>query len=54
MWFLVGLFCSPMALRPDATCTIPRGKYILFPIANATWIQTPQDEEAHPEYTETD
>ena len=53
MWFLSGYFFA------DGTPEIhdykvPRGKYVLFPIANATWIQTRKDEEAHPEYTETD
>ncbi len=53
MWFLAGYFIG------DGTpvvrdCTVPRGKYILFPIANATWIQTRQDQEVNPQYTETD
>lgn len=47
-WFLAGTF-SPMAV--ERHCTIPRGKYILFPIANAFWINSALDD---PNNTEAD
>lgn len=53
MWFLVGYFFGD-GTPIERDCTVPQGKYILFPIANATWIQTRQDQEANPQYTETD
>jgi hypothetical protein len=49
VWFLTGVWGG--GTDPDRSCTIPRGKYILFSIANSIWIQTPFDP---PNYTETD
>ena len=40
-WFLAGVWNGGTATR---SCTVPRGKYILFSIANVFWIQTPQDD----------
>jgi hypothetical protein len=49
VWFLTGVWGGGTDL--ERSCTIPRGKYILFSIANSIWIQTPFDP---PNYTETD
>jgi hypothetical protein len=48
VWFLAGVWGGGTATR---SCNVPGGKYILFSIANAVWIQTPDDP---PTYTETD
>ena len=47
-WYLAGVNGGGTAER---SCAIPRGKSILFPIANNFWIQTPLDD---PTNTETD
>lgn len=48
VWFLAGIFIGGTAER---NCTIPNGKYILFPIANAFWINSAWDD---PNNTEAD
>ena len=48
VWFLAGIFGVGTV---DRTCTVPRGRYILFPIANAFWINSALDD---PNNTETD
>ena len=50
VWFLAGDW-NGKGERVERSCTVPRGKYILFSIFNAFWIQLPTDP---PEYTETD
>jgi hypothetical protein len=42
VWFLAGVWQGGTAIR---SCTVPGGKYILFPIANSFWIQTKKDDE---------
>lgn len=37
VWFLAGVFFGGTVER---SCTIPYGKYILFPIANAFWLNS--------------
>jgi hypothetical protein len=48
VWFLAGVWDGGTATR---SCTVPRGKHILFSIANTFWIQTETDPA---DYTETD
>jgi hypothetical protein len=48
VWFLAGMFWGGTAER---NCNIPRGQYILFPIATAFWINSAWDE---PSNTEAD
>jgi hypothetical protein len=50
MWFLAGWFFGDGTPVVRA-CSVPRGKYILFPIISATWIQTLLDD---PTLKETD
>jgi hypothetical protein len=45
VWFLTGVWGGGTA---DRVCDVPRGKYILFSIANVFWIQTPQDDVDEP------
>jgi hypothetical protein len=45
VWFLAGVWNAGTATR---SCTVPRGKYILFSIANVFWIQTPEDDKLEP------
>ena len=48
VWFLAGVWNPSPQTRPgkvERSCTVPVGKYILFPIANSFWIQTPGDDE---------
>jgi hypothetical protein len=47
VWFLAGILGGGTA---DRTCTVPTGSYILFPIANAFWINSALDD---PNNTET-
>lgn len=51
VWFLAGNFAAADNTPVVRNCTIPAKKYILFPIANSIWVQTPQDD---PLYTEPD
>ena len=51
VWFLAGVW-DGKGERVKRSCNVPRGKYILFSIANAFWIQLPT--RIPPEYTETD
>ncbi len=51
VWFLAGNFGAIDNTPINRNCTIPLRKYILFPIANAIWIQTPLDD---PSLTEID
>jgi len=44
VWFLAGNFLAENNSPVERSCTIPSGKYILFPIANSIWIQTPFDD----------
>jgi len=46
VWFLAGVWGGGTAER---SCTVPKGKYILFSIANVIWIQTPDDDELEPQ-----
>lgn len=48
VWFLAGVFGGGTTER---SCNIPEGKYILFPLANAFWINSAWDE---PSNTEAD
>ncbi len=48
VWFLAGIFSGGTTER---NCTIPHGKHILFPIANAFWINSALDD---PNNTEAD
>lgn len=48
VWFLAGVFGGGTAER---NCNIPTGKYILFPLANAFWINSAWDD---PNNTEAD
>ena len=48
VWFLAGVWNGG---KVERACTVPRGKHILFSIANTFWIQTGTDP-TH--YTETD
>lgn len=48
VWFLAGVFFGGTAERH---CTVPHGKSILFPIANAFWINSALDD---PNNTEND
>jgi hypothetical protein len=50
VWFLAGVWEGKGELH-KRICTVPRGKHILFSIANSIWIQTPTDP---PNYTEPD
>ena len=45
VWFLAGVWGGGTAER---SCTVPKGKYILFSIANVIWIQTPEDDKLEP------
>lgn len=50
VWFLAGYFggnSTPVVRE----CNVPKRKYILFPVANALWVQTPGD---NPNNTEDD
>jgi hypothetical protein len=47
VWFLAGWWGPPMDV--NRTCTIPKGKSILFPIANYVWVQTSFDDPANTE-----
>jgi hypothetical protein len=46
VWFLGGVLFNGTVER---RCTIPPGKHILFPIANAFWLQTPLDDPSNTE-----
>jgi hypothetical protein len=48
VWFLAGIFSGGTVNR---NCTVPNGKAILFPIANAFWINSAGDD---PNNTESD
>ena len=48
VWFLAGVFGTAGGTA-KRSCTVPIGKYILFPILTNTWIQTPQDDIDHPD-----
>lgn len=48
VWFLAGVF---FGVNAERHCTIPHGKSILFPIANAFWINSALDD---PNNTEAD
>lgn len=50
VWFLAGYFngSSTPIVRE---CSLPKRRYILFPVANSIWVQTPSD---NPSYTEDD
>jgi hypothetical protein len=50
VWFLAGVWGGGTAER---VCTVPRGKHILFSIANSVWINTPPNGD-DPNNTETD
>jgi hypothetical protein len=41
VWFLGGVLFGGTTER---SCTVPRGRHLLLPIANAFWIQTPLDD----------
>ena len=46
VWFLGGVLGNGTVER---SCTIPAGKHILFPVANAFWLQTPLDDPSNTE-----
>jgi len=50
VWFLAGVWLGKSELV-TRSCTVPRGKHILFSIANSFWINSAQD---NPNNTETD
>ena len=50
VWFLAGVWNGGQATR---SCNVPTGKYILFSIANAIWINSPPLGD-NPNNTETD
>ena len=50
VWFLAGWWLGKSE-PVTRSCTVPRGKHILFAIANSFWIQTPRDPS---NYTETE
>jgi hypothetical protein len=47
VWFLAGVLWGGTAER---TCTIPQGKYILFPIANSAWVNSVWDDPNNTEW----
>ena len=52
VWFLAGVW-DGRGKPPTRSCKVPRGKYILFSIANAIWLNTPPNGDP-PNNTETD
>lgn len=50
VWFLAGYF-GDSSTPIERKCNLSKRKYILFPVANTIWVQTPTDD---PSFTEDD